>query len=147
MEKKMISAEDYEEIYEILSCMDKMVVMKIPIEILNIINVKRNKEYVSKIDKNDLFNLNNMSKNTQNVLAWLDVNYWIDSDKKSQIIQKMNFENQKLELLKQKHYSNNIFENKKKKIEDINNTLVPISKKENFIKKLMKKINQILFFD
>lgn len=57
MEKKMISAEDYEEIYEILSCMDKMVVMKIPIEILNIINVKRNKEYVSKIDKNDLFNL------------------------------------------------------------------------------------------
>lgn len=143
----MISAEDYEEIYEILSCMDKMVVMKIPIEILNIINVKRNKEYVSKIDKNDLFNLNNMSKNTQNVLAWLDVNYWIDSDKKSQIIQKMNFENQKLELLKQKHYSNNIFENKKKKIEDINNTLVPISKKENFIKKLMKKINQILFFD
>lgn len=53
----MISAEDYEEIYEILSCMDKMVVMKIPIEILNIINVKRNKEYVSKIDKNDLFNL------------------------------------------------------------------------------------------
>lgn len=57
----------------------------------------------------------------------------------------MNFENQKLELLKQKHYSNNIFENKKKKIEDINNTLVPISKKENFIKKLMKICIFILF--
>lgn len=53
----------------------------------------------------------------------------------------MNFENQKLELLKQKHYSNNIFENKKKKIEDINNTLVPISKKENFI-----KTNENLYF-
>lgn len=41
MERKMISPEDYEEVYEILSYMDKIIVMKIPIEILNIINKKK----------------------------------------------------------------------------------------------------------
>ena len=144
MERKMISPEDYEEVYEILSYMDKIIVMKIPIEILNIINKKRNKEYVSKIDKNDLFNLNNMSKNTQSVLAWLDVNYWINQDKKSKLIQKQ-------ELLKQKQYSSNVFENKIKKIEGKNSKessrLVIINKKENFIKKLIKKIKSIFKFE
>ena len=144
MERKMISPEDYEEVYEILSYMDKIIVMKIPIEILNIINKKRNKEYVSKIDKNDLFNLNNMSKNTQSVLARLDVNYCINTDKKSKLIQKQ-------ELLKQKQYSSNVFENKIKKIEGKNSKessrLVIINKKENFIKKLIKKIKSIFKFE
>lgn len=144
MEKKMINSEDYEEIYEILSYMDKIIVMKIPIEILNTINKKRNKEYVSKIDKNDLFNLNNMSKNTQSVLAWLDVNYWINPDKKSKLIQKQ-------ELLKQKQYSSNVFENKIRKLEGKNSkescTLVIINKKENFIKKIIKKIKAIFKFE
>lgn len=143
----MISSEDYEEIYEILSYMDKIVVMKIPIEILSIINKKRNKEYVTKIDKNDLFNLNNMSENTQSVLAWLDVNYWINPDKKRKLIQKMNLEKQKQELLKQQQYSSNVFENKNKKTEynnfKANSTLVVIDKKENFIQKLIKKIKFI----
>ena len=143
----MISSEDYEEIYEILSYMDKIVVMKIPIEILSIINKKRNKKYVTKIDKKDLFNLNNMSKNTQSVLAWLDVNYWINPDKKRNLIQKMNLEKQNQELLKQQQYSSNVFENKNKKTEynnfKANSTLVVINKKENFIQKFIKKVKFI----
>lgn len=85
-----------------------------------------------------------MSKNTQSVLAWLDVNYWINPDKKSKLIQKQ-------ELLKQKQYSSNVFENKIKKIEGKNSKessrLVIINKKENFIKKLIKKIKSIFKFE
>ena len=102
---------------------------------------------LSKIDKKDLFNLNNMSKNTQSVLAWLDVNYWINPDKKRNLIQKMNLEKQNQELLKQQQYSSNVFENKNKKTEynnfKANSTLVVINKKENFIQKFIKKVKFI----
>ena len=41
----MISGETYEELYEILGQMDKLTVMKIPEDILNNINSKRNKDF------------------------------------------------------------------------------------------------------
>ncbi len=81
----MINADTYSEVYEILSYMNKSIVMKVPVEILEVIKENRNMEYVSKIDKADLFNLNNISKDTINVLAWLDVNYWIDKEKREKI--------------------------------------------------------------
>ena len=81
----MINADTYSEVYEILSCMDKSIVMKVPFEVLLVIKENRNMDYTSKIDKDDLFNLNNISKDTVNVLAWLDVNYWISNEKKENL--------------------------------------------------------------
>ena len=81
----MINANTYSEVYEILSCMNKSIVMKVPFEILQVIKENRNMDYTSKIDKDDLFNLNNISKDTVNVLAWLDVNYWISNEKKENL--------------------------------------------------------------
>ena len=81
----MINADTYSEVYEILSCMNKSIVMKVPFEILQVIKENRNMDYTSKIDKDDLFNLNNISKDTVNVLAWLDVNYWISNEKKENL--------------------------------------------------------------
>jgi len=91
----MITADTYSEIYEILSYMNKSIVMKVPIEILEIIKESRNLNYISKINKEDLFNLNNISKDTLNLLAWLDVNYWMDNEKKEKI--KLSFENDFME--------------------------------------------------
>lgn len=81
----MINANTYSEVYEILSCMNKSIVMKVPFEILQVIKENRSMDYTSKIDKDDLFNLNNISKDTVNVLAWLDVNYWISNEKKENL--------------------------------------------------------------
>ena len=81
----MINADTYSEVYEILSCMNKSIVMKVPFEILQVIKENRNMDYTSKIDKDDLFNLNNISNDTVNVLAWLDVNYWISNEKKENL--------------------------------------------------------------
>ena len=39
----MLTANDYQEVYKILSLMDKLTVMKIPEEILKNINKKRNR--------------------------------------------------------------------------------------------------------
>lgn len=50
----MISSNTYEELYEILSYMDKVTVMKIPENILINIKNKRNINFKTKIDKNDI---------------------------------------------------------------------------------------------
>lgn len=142
----MINSNDYEEVYEILSQMDKLTVMKIPIDILNNINEKRNKDYVSNIDKNDLFNFDNISENTKNILAWIDVNYWIDIEKKKKLIKKVLLENEEKEKLKQEKYGSNVFEDNKEEIKEnkvnTNNKLLSKSKNETFLQKIIRKIRE-----
>ena len=55
----MISSNTYKELYEILSYMDKITVMKIPLEILQNIKKYKNNYYKTKIDKKDIFNEKN----------------------------------------------------------------------------------------
>ena len=145
----MISSNDYEEVYEILSQMDKMTVMKIPIDILNNINEKRNKNYVSNIDKNDLFNFNNISENAKNILAWLDVNYWIDIERREKLKKKALLIVNEEEKLKQEKYSYNVFEKSKEKIRDNNRnddyTSLCISKKKNFFQKIIIKLKNFKY--
>lgn len=81
----MISADTYEELYEILSLMDKTTVMKIPIDILNSIKEQRNPEHKTRIDKKDIFNENNVNKETIDLLCYLDYHYWMSEDKKAEV--------------------------------------------------------------
>lgn len=72
----MISAKTYKELYEILSYMDKETVMKIPISILQTIKNKKDNRYITKIDKNDLFNEHNVNRETIDLLCYLYKHYW-----------------------------------------------------------------------
>ena len=72
----MINSNECEEIFEFLSYMNKVEVMKIPIEILNFIKNNRNELFNTKIDKDDLFNLDNLSENSLNFLLYIDEVYW-----------------------------------------------------------------------
>ena len=72
----MISAKTYKELYEILSYMDKVTVMKIPISILQTIKNKKDNRYITKIDKNDLFNEHNVNRETIDILCYLYKHYW-----------------------------------------------------------------------
>ena len=71
----MISGNTYEELYEVLRYMDKPTVMKIPESILRNILEKRNKEFETRIDKNDLFKEENMSKEAVDILCWLEYKF------------------------------------------------------------------------
>lgn len=64
----MISSNTYEEVYEVLSYMDKITVMKIPDFILKKIKDNRNVDYKTKINKNDIFNEQNLFKNKQPIV-------------------------------------------------------------------------------
>ena len=136
----MINADTYSEVYEILSCMDKSIVMKVPFEVLLVIKENRNMDYTSKINKDDLFNLNNISKDTINVLAWLDVNYWISNEKKENL--KVAFKND-IKTSKGEEISD--FENMKRKnnkiITDENQVKVY---KEPIIYRIINKIRKLI---
>lgn len=72
----MITSKTYKELYEILSYMDKVTVMKIPIEILQTIKKKKDNRYITKIDKNDIFNEKNVNRETIDLLCHFYKHYW-----------------------------------------------------------------------
>lgn len=79
MGKKKSSGIKYkteEDVYEILSYMDKLTVMKIPIEVLQTIKKKKDDRYITKINKQDIFNEKNVSKETIDLLCYFYKHYW-----------------------------------------------------------------------
>ncbi len=72
----MITAKTYKEVYEILGYMDKLTVMKIPIDILQSIKNKKDNKYVTRVDKNDIFNEQNVEKDTIDLLCYFYKKYW-----------------------------------------------------------------------
>ena len=143
----MISSDTYEELYEILSLMDKSTVMKIPEEILNTIAEKRNSKYESRIDKNDLFNKNNMREETLDVLCYIDYHYWMDKSKKRELdeLTRQN-EWRKEQEKKDKYNSDLLF---KKEIDNThkyenNHKYEMIPHNESIFKKKWKKLLSIL---
>ena len=72
----MITSKTYKELYEILSYMDKITVMKIPIEILQNIKKKKDNKFITQIDKKDIFNEKNVNRETIDLLCYFYKHYW-----------------------------------------------------------------------
>ena len=145
----MISSNAYEEVYEVLSYMDKVTVMQIPENVLNKIKENRNTDFKTNIDKDDIFNEQNISKEALDLLCWLDYNYWADEEKKAQI-DKINNENN---LLKEKEKEDkfnpdNLFKvSADQNIEsDTTESEKSLTKqKESIFTKIINKIKNFLF--
>ena len=142
----MISANTYEEVYQILSVMDKDTVMKIPLEILENIKLNRNSNYQTRIDKNDIFNESNVSKETIDILCFFDYHYWMDSNRKSNIDKILSDRKINEEENKKKYSVDNLFEKKEKTILDntIENNIQLIPIEKNIFDRIWEKI--IVFF-
>ena len=141
----MINANVCSEVYELLGAMDKMTVMKIPMKILEDIKQRRNKDYISKIDKNDIFNRDNVLPETIKYIAWLDVNFW-ENEEEKQRLKKLHFEQLKQkEIAKSEEYSSDIIfkkrndNNTKEQEVNINNLPVKVQE-ENIFKRVIKYI-------
>lgn len=72
----MISSKTYKELFEILGYMDKITVMKIPMDILQTIKNKKDNNYKTRVDKKDLFNEQNVSSETIDILCYFYKHYW-----------------------------------------------------------------------
>lgn len=138
----MISGNTYEELYEILGYMDKLTVMKIPEELLNVISQRRNIKYKTKIDKNDIFNKQNISDETLDLLCYIDYNYWMDADKKNEINKILN---EKEQAKRERYNPDNLFEKDNDNIakSDVINKNELTQYSEPMFKKIWKKILSI----
>lgn len=137
----MINANVYSEVYEILSYMDKATVMKVPIEILENIRDSRNVKYISSIDSEDIFNKNNVNPKTLEIITCLDVNYWMDNEKKEILKEKYRQKVKKEELEKLEKYDcKKMFEDRNRLVKNTSNIQIC---KESFVKKIVKKIKNL----
>lgn len=142
----MISSNTYEEVYEVLSYMDKITVMKIPDFILKKIKDNRNVDYKTKINKNDIFNEQNLSKESVDFLYWLNYTYLIDNSQKNNIDKKITKISAKQEEQKREQYnSQNLFKNKQPIVKNQSTTTTSIVEynEKNFLQKIFDKIKRI----
>lgn len=139
-----MTADAYEEVYEILGYMDKATVMKVPEDILKKIKSERNSNFKTMIDKKDIFNEKNVCKETIDLLSWMDYNYWMDEKTKNKVenaIKAKEIEDEKEKL--KKYNPNMLFSNVR-----IGNTSFDkddkiIVLKESLFKKIYNKILKI----
>ena len=115
----MIDSNVYSEVYEILSYMDKETVMKVPMGILENIKNRRNKDYISKIDPDNIFDPQNVDEKTLEILACIDVNFWMEESKKEELKKKYQNKIKLEELAKKQKYGNyDLFANNDVKLKD-----------------------------
>lgn len=108
----------YAEVFEILSYMDKKIVMKIPLEILELLKREKDDEYISRIDKNDIFNVENIDQRTIDLITWFNINYWASNKKREELIEKCKNNDEKIEIQKREKYNpSNLFERKNNSIQ------------------------------
>ena len=140
----MITKETYQEVYEVLSLMDKKTVMKIPLQILEKIKNKRDKNFKTSIDKKDIFNENNLREQSVDLLCWLNYSYLIDENQRKLI-------DTRIENIKRIKYNpNNLFNNRNNSIKQCENQNEYIRDnnmiiyKESIIKKIINFIKKKL---
>lgn len=138
----MISdSEMYAEAFEILACMNKQDVMKIPVDILEFLKKEKSKTYITRIDKDDILNPNNIDQRTINFLNGLNITYIADEEEKEKIIEICKTNDRKNEKLKKEKFSSAVLNNTK----DENNSesveekqLIDIKKKSNIFVRILE---------
>ncbi len=134
----------YAEVFETLSYMNKRTVMKIPMEILQYIKDNRNTKYVSEIDPNNIFDINNISKEARIILAWLDLNYLSSGENKEKKLKMYKENDEKYQMiLKEKYNSEEVFKNKTTNV-NISQSDFPMEvKKQGFFEKIVEFIKKL----
>ena len=134
----------YAEVFEILKFMDKKIVMKTPVEILQFFKDNKEDNYISNINKKDIFNKNNISEDTLKVLSWLNINYWADENKKKDLIKLYRENDLKYEIELKNRYESSHKELFKEK--STNEIILPIviQEKKNIFKRIFDILRRIL---
>lgn len=116
------------ELNEILKRLDAEEFRKIPIEIIEAINEKKDKHYKWKYDDSKNLEEQNINRKTIALLSYLNMEYLLDDEKKLLMEKLHKFNERKYEKRKFKKYNgNDIFVNKNNKDIDYKNTSVNIN--------------------
>ena len=138
-----VYAKAYTELYEILKSISQNDLNKIPHEVLNMLEEKRDKEYEFKLQENTEFENQKLLRETKILIAILYRDYWATKAEKEKIIQKWKNDMIQYEEENKIKY-NKLFKNKKEQIiKQKNNENLPIEvKKEKLFEKIISFIKK-----
>ena len=143
---KQETKEIYSELYQILTLLGEEYIEKLPHNLTKLLEEKRDLEYIPQYTVEIPFNQQQVRKETIAVLALIHLNYWCeDEEEKQKLLQMLNKNEQSFqEELREQYNPDEIFKDRKRTgilQEQENMALVPI--KENWCKKIIKKIKEI----
>ena len=130
----------YSEVYELLETLPSKEKNKIPINIQNVFKYFKDDTYTKIIKKDIPISEQNLKKETLDIIAMLNIDYLCNSEFEKEFYKKV-YENNEMEY-QNKINLNNIF-NKYKKENNYEDTQIIEYKKENFFKRIIKKITNI----
>lgn len=131
----------FTEISEILKQLGKKYIDKIPQEVLNVIEQNKYENSNFKFYISKKIGEQKIHKETLEILAYLNYNFWLDNVEKSKfekILQRNSYE---IDCIKREKYNpEDIFKKKKKNVQELQIQVV----KESFGKKIIKKIGELI---
>lgn len=132
-------ANAYSEVLEILKNISKEDYEKIPSEKIDLFEKNANKNYNFQYNANLTLNEQNVSKRAKAIIAILFRDYWATPEQREKILAKQNYDRIQSERDKQKQYDvDNIFKNKEKKAETVENSVSMIEYKESIFTRIKK---------
>ena len=136
-------ANAYSEVLEILKNISKEDYEKLPSEKIDLFEKNANKNYNFQYDTNLTLDEQNVSKRAKAIIAILFRDYWATPEQREKILAKQNYDRIQIEKNKQKQYNvDNIFKNKERKVEILENSVSTIEYKESIFSKIKKRFKQ-----
>ena len=132
----------YAEVAEILKYLPKDEYSKIDSNFIKMLEDKKDKEYIYKLDSTKEIEKQNILKETRTVLAYVFLNYLGTEEENKIIQQKFQQDIINDEKKKQEIYSKDIFKEKEYAYENKNKDLI-VYKKENLFERIIKGIIKI----
>ena len=107
--------EAYAEVDAILKLMDEKYVSQIPKQLRELFKNKKSKIYNKKIVANTPLQEQNLKRETLEILAVLNYNFWCKDKQKKKELTRLYYNNQKKyeQMLREKYNPENIFKKKK----------------------------------
>lgn len=141
-------SESISETLDILNHMGKNYTERIPKKLIDFLEKNKLDDYVSGLDHSKRLKEMNLKENTKDILAAIYIDYWCTPEQR-EVYKKVLIENERKhqEELKEKHNIDNVFKEKTQIIveqEESKEEKSLVLKKESFLKRLIKKIKEIL---
>lgn len=149
---KQSTMEAYAEVDSILNLMDSKYILEIPKQLREMFKNKKSNTYTKTILADKPLQEQNLQKETLEILAVLNYNYWCKDEQKKKELAQLYYDNEikQEQELREKYNPDNIFKNKRTESFDIpeNNQEVAmtvieekglLSKIFNFIRNIFKK--------
>lgn len=129
---------EYNEVIEVLKHIPKEDYNKIPKNMIDMFKANIEPNYYFEFDTKKTLDEQNVSKDARTIIAILFRDYWATEEQRKRIIEKENYDKQKIEEEKREKYQFS-FEDRKQKIKEKNMYMTEI-KEEKWYKKIINKI-------